>query len=583
MDPAALEKLKTARWLARTDLLWLCNNVLGYDLVNEQIHGGLISKLQKFPRPTSQQFEENDKPAGKSWIYTPIKPLDDLVCSKRTMVLDSRGFAKTTINTIAHTIQWILNYPDITIIIVQSNLEKAILFLKEIKAHFTSNEKFRKLFPEHVPQKKTFDWGTQTQFTTEARSKTSTRREPTVMTASIDKGVAGIHVHVMKFSDIVEENNSKDAQMAEAVYYNFNSMLNLLDSPIYWVDLEGTRYNYSDCYGQIIDKEMKRPPHERKWDFYINSCFERVAHGPRTYGPEELDLPFAKDAAGNYISRWPKRFPLEDLLEQQRNDPRIFSCQQLNAPVMGGGKKPFPPDEIKWVDKEHFRDHVNVAYREIVVDTAYTDKKRSDFTAITVGAWDNDGRLYVEQIYHGKWLPDEFIKVLVGAVRTHRPARIKIEQTAYTMGIQASLGREMVKSGIRLPIEYLKRDNQRTKEERILNTLQPWFKNGWIRFLKDIHPRHELEREMDRFPDGGHDDILDTLADFFQNKTYFGRNNDRPDEETAEARKAAFFAAARARYMSDIIGAPIGVLTNENFRTPDPVNHNIRPGLTGIL
>lgn len=530
ISPEALARWKKARWRARTDLQFLCNHVLGMPDVNHTLNGGLLNALQQFPKPDARQFEENDRLVGKDWIYTPVTTLNDLRCSSRVLILDARGFMKTAINVIAHTIQWIINYPDVAMLIIQSNTDKAKLFLKEIKAHFTSNPVFRELFPEHCPTSKVFDWCTAEEFTTEARSKTSTRRESTCMIASIEKGVAGMHFDVMKFSDIVEENNSKNTIQCDAIYSNFNGMLNLLISPIYWVDIEGTRWNYSDCYGQIIDTELKLPDEHRTWKFYINSCFERKVTGGRTYGAEELSAPFAKTEDGNYISRWPERFPLSNLLAQQRADPRIFACQQLNCPVSSSdGRAPFPVDGKfpMWVPKSDFK-QVRVAYREIVVDTAETDGKRSDFSAISCGAWDTDGRLYIEQIYHGKFLPDELIKLLVNAVKLHKPRYVNIEETSFVRGLKSSLGREMHKNGLFIPIRFIKRDNQASKVERITNTLQPWYKAGYIRFLDDIMPKQELIMELGRFPGYKHDDIMDTLADFFQNKSWFGREGSRP-------------------------------------------------------
>jgi hypothetical protein len=59
--------------------------------------------------------------------------------------------------------------------------------------------------------------------------------------------------------------------------------------------------------------------------------------------------------------------------------------------------------------------------------------------------------------------------------------------------------------------------------------------SGDIRFLDDFDRycpgvTETLETELDTFP-GKNDDILDTLADVFQNKKYFGRVKPRKSEE----------------------------------------------------
>ncbi len=569
-----LQALKLARWKARTDLLWLCNNVLQYKDVCEKIHGGLLNVLQKFPKPNQEQFEKNDRFVAGKWIYEPIKPLEDLLCSSRVLILDSRGFLKTSINMEAHTIQWILNYPNIAIQILQSNTEKAQGILRAIKQHFVGNPRMRELFPEHCPKKKLLDWGTQDYFNTEARDPSVVRREFTCTVGSSEKGSAGLHFDVMKFSDMVDPNNSKTAEQCQAVINNFSVMENVLVSPKYWIDVEGTRYSFSDLYGDIIKKQLELPPKDRTWKFYINSCFERETYGvPRTYGPEELKLPFKRTEDGRPISRWPERFPLENLLEKQRTDPRTFANQQLNSPIASAdGRTPFPVDDHypKWKTRQEYA-KVNIVYREITVDTAETISERSDYSAITVGGWDAANRLYIENIYHGKFMPDEFIKILINAIKMARPRCVKIEETGYVRGLKPSLLREMQLKGLYIPIEFIKRDNETSKKERILNTLQPWYKSGQIYFLDDLYCKQQLLTELSEFPSGSHDDILDTIADMFQNKEWFGREMSRAADPAEAAHRMQQQADLEFLHVVKLVDPFLETEPEQIF--PGPNNH----------
>src|SRR4051794_20400833 len=47
--PAFLIGWKRGRQMARTDLLFLCNTVLGHKDVSERVHGDILHALQKFP------------------------------------------------------------------------------------------------------------------------------------------------------------------------------------------------------------------------------------------------------------------------------------------------------------------------------------------------------------------------------------------------------------------------------------------------------------------------------------------------------------------------------------------------------
>jgi hypothetical protein len=252
-------QLRLARWKARTDLTYLANEILGYkDVIGPQ-RFPFMNILQKFPLPTMKEMEDLDRLDRGNWAYTPKLEMTALPGGRRVLILDPRGFLKTTINAQSHSIQWIINYPDVARTIVQSNGKKARDILGEIKRHFQANPRFRALFPDHVPQKRIFDWGNLDEFTIEARAKTNTRKEKTLMTGSIDTGSAGYHFDVMKFSDIVEPNNTKTVEQIESVIQSFGMMENLLVAPSYWIDVEGTRYDFSDLYGESSKQRSKGP------------------------------------------------------------------------------------------------------------------------------------------------------------------------------------------------------------------------------------------------------------------------------------------------------------------------------------
>lgn len=541
IDDRELAKIKYARWRARSDLIFLCREVLNYPDVDEFVHGPVTRVLQQFPFPDPDKFWSHDRYENGKWIYEPLVPMLDLPGKRRTLILDARGHLKTTINVIAHTIQWIINYPDCAILIVQANIDKAVLCLGEIKRHFQTSPVFRALFPEHCPKKNVMEWGTQTAFTTEARRPTVIRKEPTVMVASIDKGTAGIHCDVIKFSDIVEENNSRTADQCEAVTRSFRLMENLLVSPVYWIDVEGTRYHHADLYGRIIQEEWAGvKPEARAYNIFVRSCFKRKTPdgGPQIFVPEELEYPFLLDSEGRRIPWWPKdrrgnlRFPLEHLERMEKRDPYLFSCQQLNCPSSGTGQKVFPVDENypKWISREVFEQRIRIVGYDIAVDTAESDSPASNYTAIAVGAWSANGKCYIVEIVHGKFLADKLVREIADVAEKykHRLMSIKIERTAYVRGLFPSLQRYLAARDFHLPIELIPVDNRRSKIERITNTLQPWYKAGDLVFLDDLEPKDHLLRELREFPLSATDDILDAISDLFQNKTWFGRQDARP-------------------------------------------------------
>jgi predicted phage terminase large subunit-like protein len=539
---------KKARWLARFDLVYLCNEILGYVDVSHKVHGGLIRTLQQFPKPSREQFDKNDYYENGKWNYKPIFTLKEFVAQpgkRRRLILDSRGHLKTTINCQAHTIQWLLNYPDAAIHILQSNLDKGNMIVDEIRDHFRYNPKLRQLFPELCPQKSINDFGKVGQFDIrKLYDVTQMRKEPSVLAGSIDKGTAGLHFDVMKFSDIVDPNNCFGDQL-EKVAKSFYMAENLLVAPSYWIDVEGTRYNFGDVYGKIIEtyEKANQDGREPEYLMYVRACFERdTGNEPPKYIPEEQLLPFKKDSFGKRIPVWPERFPLQKLEEMERTDPTIFSAQQINFPIGGlDGQILFPVDPKEnypaLISRKNFNENVRVSYYEISVDTAETIGGRSDYTAMSVCAWAKSGRAYIVDIFHGKILPDQIITQLFFLYKKWNKSRyapvqnIKIEETGFVRGLNSAIGREEESQKIKLPIQFMKRDTSLSKTERILKTLQPWYVNREIRFLDDIPALEAMKRELIQFPNSPKDDILDSLADLFNGKEYFGRFESTPSPE----------------------------------------------------
>lgn len=545
---------KKARWLCRFDLTYLCNHVLGYTDVSEKVHGGLIKTLQCFPKPTRDQFEENDAYENGKWLYKPIYTLKEFVAlpgKRRRLILDSRGHLKTTINCQAHTIQWLLNYPDAAILIIQSNLDKGNMIVDEIRDHFRYNPRLRQLFPELCPQKSINDFGKVGEFNIRRfYDITSSRKEASVSASSIEKGSAGVHYDIMKFSDIVDPNNC-NGDMLDKIAKAFYMAENLLVAPSYWIDVEGTRYNFGDVYGRIIEQYEKAKSENREPEYlmYVRACFERdTGDKPPEYTPEEQAFPFKKDENGKRIPVWGERFPLQKLEEMERTDPTTFSSQQLNFPIGGiDGQRLFPVDPLEnyptFISEDLFKKNVRVAYYEISIDTAETIGGRSDYTAMVVCAWSKSNRAFIVDILHGKFLPDQIVSNICALYRKWNKSKvspvmnIKIEETGFVRGLNAAIGREeehirkTSDSSFKLPLQFIKRDTALSKTERILKTLQPWYINREIRFLDNIPAMTALKKELIQFPNSPHDDILDAISDLFNGKEFYGRLDTKPEVE----------------------------------------------------
>jgi len=131
--------------------------------------------------------------------------------------------------------------------------------------------------------------------------------------------------------------------------------------------------------------------------------------------------------------------------------------------------------------------------------------KRGDYTTIVPVAIDAEGNLYVDDYYRGRAEPHEIIEKLFEFKFKYAPTVFAIETTAYQQALVSFLKREMQLRGIYFPVRELKPRDQ--KNVRLL-ALEPFVKAHQLHMKK----RHtELEAEMQAFPKGQHDDLLDGL------------------------------------------------------------------------
>ncbi len=312
-DRSKLEHIRNLRWRARTDRFWFYNNVLGYNLLNPVIHGPILDRLQQFPKPTRVQAEASDiiLPNGQ-FQYTPYLDPYTLPGSRKVLILDHRSSMKTTCNTVCDTLYWLINFPHLSFAMIFATDKIAQDTMEETKGHLQTNSRFRELFPDIVPHKRTNDWGTKEDFTIEgrgellARMKRPPRKEPSVMSLSIDKSGTGYHVDVIKASDLVVPSNAQTPGERNKVVNRAGLLPKLLVYTRGWIYIEGTFYHPDDLHARLVRDWLARLPSERSWDIFIRSIYKRDMGGKApTYTPADLSYrKWLKDEKGHEVSIW---------------------------------------------------------------------------------------------------------------------------------------------------------------------------------------------------------------------------------------------------------------------------------------
>lgn len=456
----------------KTDLFYLCKNILGYDKMTTNTHQELCDyTTAALPNPP-----EVDRPG-----FDPTKNL--------MLLLMPRGTFKSSVVTIGFSLQMILNEPNVRILIDSETYSKSKAFLREIIGHLENNQKYREVF-KAIHGMLPFESKHKAKLWTDAEiilpCRTRDRKEPTISCAGIDVTKNGMHYDIIIGDDLHSEKNVTNKEQIQQVKDHYKLAFSLLD-PGKPMIIIGTRWDYNDLYQHIIDFEGE--------DFNILKKAAYKDDGtlffPEVLSEKELDK--IRRRQGSYI----------------------FSCQYLNEPVSDENAI-FKRDYIKRIPWEEVRGRPMNWY--LLVDPSYTDPRSagqySDFVGMVLVGMDYMRELYVRYIVRKKMTYSETINEMFRIYTDPMFKDIKnmkiILEIIGTKSLSYELANEQRRRNTWLPVQEIKSRTE-NKEERIRG-LAPFYEYGHIYHIKECPHLEDLEYELLHFPRGAHDDIIDPLA-----------------------------------------------------------------------
>lgn len=219
MEP--LQKVRTQRLTLerekyQTNFLAFLKEVLNYTDVEEQPHNDIIQTL--------------------------LSP------SQYKMFLLPRGSFKSSIITIGYSMWRITQNPNIRILIDSKTLEKARMFLSEIKYHIEYNQRFKDLYGDwkYVPG---FQEGAIT-----VPQRTKPLKEATIETGGVNSPQTGGHYDMIVADDLHDEKNVASEIERQRVILHFKTLFPILE-PKGQLILVGTRWHWDDLYSWVIKNE----------------------------------------------------------------------------------------------------------------------------------------------------------------------------------------------------------------------------------------------------------------------------------------------------------------------------------------
>jgi predicted phage terminase large subunit-like protein len=496
LTPAEQAKQKVElRNRARTDKLFL-GNLLGYDF-QADVHGDLFAQYIPFDKD---------------------KPYFDQHKIKDRLTLWSRGFFKTT-SIVVEIVQTILNFPDVSIMLMQSTQKNTQQLLREVKGHFDGsnpNSKLDTLFPEFCRAK----LGTAMAFTVPTRQRV--RKDPTVFVASPKSVKAGLHPDVGFFDDLVTEVNYRSPELMAKVIEDFGHFVPLINPGGYRY-VTGTRYTFGDLYEHIIRQNADEQAKQGvgRWQITIRGCWEL-----RPDGTKVSNFPVRRLADGRTIG-----ISVEMLEAIQRDNPETFSAQYLNRPI-AAGKEEFT--EAMLMAAVVLRDPtvsnlgplqapqpIGSGPALLFVDLASSVKSTAD-NSVVVCTRQVGGKAVVCDLRSGQWTALQIAEAVIDMAIRQRPIRVLIEGTASSTFFIDYLKVIAKDKAIVLNIEPLKVTNNKDAKRLRISAVAGAIRTGRCAFLAGLPGWADLVQEFCEFPKGRHDDKIDTIGmavSFYSNQT----------------------------------------------------------------
>lgn len=474
------EKFKELRWLAKNELFFLSETILGYKRLSKLLHGHLcewVSNTKNF------QFRE---------------------------ILLPRGHFKSTVLTIAHSIQivlpddtkslpWPLHLgPNCRLLIGHETDSQASKFLFAITQHFLGNPLLMALFPECIPNPRKHKINKN-----ELELPRSDRwPEPTIDTMGVGGKSQGRHYNYLKLDDLFgDKARDSEAERTTTIQWfdNVQSFFSLLKEDKF--DLIGTRWALDDLYAHAHNM-YKVPEGEEP----ILAKYIRPVHEYRRN--EEGHI--VKD----YI--FPEEFN-DKVVQVLKKNRKVWTAQYLNDPKEGANE--FSPDwkqQFQWDDTRNIRfidritgqeDTVNIRNLDIciLVDPADT----GEYGYVITGS-DIKDRVFVLKAVEEIWKANEFMDYLFLDVMRYQPRVVGIESVLFSILYQFWARAEMRLRNTRFTIEELKVKKQAKDKELRVKALGPYFSAYKIFFSNTNQTL--LQEQYDAFGSISSYHILDALA-----------------------------------------------------------------------
>ena len=472
------------RWLCRNDLFYLC----------------CLTGNEEIKRLGNVFKDFCDEVSMLNWQITRLgihKPSEDMLTAQQAGLEDERiqrlylchrGFYKTTIVTKAHSLQLLLNFPNIRMVLVHNKQENSSDNLKVIKDYFL-NTQIKNLFPECIPNTK--DWGNATGFSL-ANKTDFARSEDNIEAIGVGTEITGRHWDLAKKDDMeTQDSVSSEEQLRKTRDYDDRFNAGHFTNPKHKLqDYSGTRYHFSDLYSA------------KKDDPSVKLIQIKLENGQGD--PTHIE-----------------RFSREDVvLIKAGLDPWVYNCQHLLTPE-DPAKMQFKREMIRY-----FTELPKECNYYLLVDPASRKKKKSDWTVMLVVGLMKSGdkvKKFIADGLRDKLDPKQRVDLAIDLARKWNIKGCGWESIGFQETDCFYLEEKRRAEQMFFTVEEIN-SHKTAKEDRIRSLMPDYANHSWFWPQKGVIERMsfmdgrkfdlttEMEFEMLQFPLCEHDDLLDAMT-----------------------------------------------------------------------
>lgn len=498
---------------AKVDLYYLASYILGGEgVLDPKVHGPLcrafrplifyknpeliegVEFASDYGLEEGEEITDEKRQAFLEWQQQFMPDADTGVPEdkfdvylRQVLALMPRGTLKSTVITIAFTIQWHLNFPNGRVLITSETFTKGKNFLREITDHYEKNKRLRSIYgtlyknedgsPMRPDQNSKHDtWSTEG---LNLSCRNRPLKEPSIDVAGVGVTKNGMHYDLIIGDDLHSELNTKEKEQIDKVKEYYKLMYSLLE-PGGCLAIVGTRWDDDDLYQMIIDEEAE--------DYNFITRMAESNEGELFY---------------------PSRLTHQVLAKFRRIlGPYLYSCQYMNNPVDPDTAE-FKPSQFKYISKEELEGIPRNRYG--LVDPSYKGVKGTgDYAAFIIGDMGPRKEIYCRYAFKDKMIYSEIFDKMAELDDLFGPRFWWVEAIG-TKTLEHDFERmnnERAMSGKpRLKIQF-NRSQPNAKEERI-RALLPHYERGDAYHVQGGGMIDALEGELKRFPKAKNDDLSD--------------------------------------------------------------------------